>query len=171
MVSDATRGLTPQELGTYFALVEVSNLLQYAVDAHLRAEGDLSYLQFQILARLNDTPDGRLRMTDLADGLVHSRSGLTYQIGLLVTRGLVTRVPSPDDERSVVVAVTDAGRVLVARVLPGHVADVRRLLFDALADGDLAVLGDVLGRVRQHMLASPPRSAKPRAKSRRAPRP
>ncbi|MFI5936009.1 hypothetical protein [Actinoplanes sp. NPDC051494] len=58
--------------------MEVSNLLQYAVDAHLRAEGDLSYLQFQILARLNDTSDGWLRMTDLADGLVHSRSGLTY---------------------------------------------------------------------------------------------
>ena len=156
--------LTPEELGAYFALVEVANLLQYAVDAHLRAEGDLSYLQFQILATLNDAPDGRLRMTDLADGLVHSRSGLTYQAGLLDKRGLITRSPSPDDERSVMVTVTDAGRALVGRVLPGHVADVRRLLLDPMRDGDLATLNDVLGRVRQHMRATPPRSAKPRAK-------
>ncbi|MDP9794272.1 DNA-binding MarR family transcriptional regulator [Catenuloplanes nepalensis] len=166
-MSDATPGLTPEELGAYFALVEVSNVLQYAVDAHLRAEGDLSYLQFQILARLTDTTGGRLRMTDLADGLVHSRSGLTYQAGLLDARGLITRSPSPDDERSVLVTVTDAGRALVARVLPGHVADVRRLLFDPMAEGDLAALSEVLGRVRQHMRATPPRSAKPRAKGRR----
>ncbi|GAB7045305.1 MarR family winged helix-turn-helix transcriptional regulator [Catenuloplanes indicus] len=163
-MSDATAGLTPEELGAYFALVEVANLLQYAVDGHLRAEGDLSYLQFQILATLNDAPGGRLRMTDLADGLVHSRSGLTYQAGLLDKRGLITRSPSPDDERSVMVTVTDAGRALVGRVLPGHVADVRRLLLDPLADGDLATLNDVLGRVRRHMRATPPRSARPRAR-------
>src|SRR3954468_24028429 len=107
--------------------MEVGSLLQYAVDEHLRADGDLSYVQFQILARLVDAPDGRLRMTDLADGVVYSRSGLTYQAGLLEKRGLITRAPSPDDERSVMVTVTDAGRALIARVMPGHVARVHRL--------------------------------------------
>ena len=162
-VSEPARGLNTEELGAYFALMEVSSLLSYAVDEHLRSEGDLSYVQFQILARLADTPEGRLRMTDLADGVVYSRSGLTYQVGLLVKRGLLVRSPSPDDERSVMVAVTDAGRDLVARVLPGHVDDVRRLLFDPLVEGDLAALGTVLGRVREHMRATPPRSARPRA--------
>ncbi|KUL41611.1 MarR family winged helix-turn-helix transcriptional regulator [Actinoplanes awajinensis] len=167
-MTDETPGLSPEELGAYFAVMEVSSLLQYAVDAHLRAEGDLSYVQFQILARLVDAPDGRLRMTDLADGVVYSRSGLTYQAGLLDKRGLITRSSSPDDERVIVVTVTDSGRALVARVLPGHVADVRRLLFDPMATGDLAALSEVLGRVRAHMRATPPRSAKPRAKRRGA---
>jgi DNA-binding MarR family transcriptional regulator len=162
-VTDATPGLNSDQLGAYFALMEVSSLLQYAVDEHLRADGDLSYVQFQILARLVDAPEGRLRMTDLADGVVYSRSGLTYQAGLLDKRGLITRSPSPDDERSVIVSVTDAGRALVADVLPGHVERVRQLLFDSMSAEDLAALSAVLGRVRTHMRAAPPRSAKPRA--------
>ncbi|MGJ6969034.1 MarR family winged helix-turn-helix transcriptional regulator [Streptosporangium sp. G11] len=167
-MSEAAPGLSAEQLGAYFALVEVSSLLQYAVDEHLRADGDLSYVQFQILARLVDAPEGRLRMTDLADGVVYSRSGLTYQAGLLDKRGLITRSPSPDDERSVIVTVTDAGRALIAHVLPGHVDRVRQLLFEPMTGKDLGALSTVLGRVRDHMRASPPRSAKPRAARNRA---
>jgi DNA-binding MarR family transcriptional regulator len=161
-VVEPAPGLDSRQLGAYFALMEVSSLLQYAVDEHLRADGDLSYVQFEILARLVDAPDGTLRMTDLADGVVYSRSGLTYQAGLLDKRGLITRSPSPDDERSVVVTVTDAGRELIVRVLPGHVDRVRQLLFEPLTGRDLAALSTVLGRVRDHMRANPPRSARPR---------
>jgi DNA-binding MarR family transcriptional regulator len=161
-VDDPAPGLNSEQLGAYFALMEVSSLLQYAVDEHLRADGDLSYVQFQILARLVDAPEGRLRMTDLADGVVYSRSGLTYQAGVLDKRGLITRSPSPDDERSVVVTVTDAGRDLIDRVLPGHVDRVRQLLFEPMTGTDLASLSTVLGRVRDHIRATPPRSAKPR---------
>jgi DNA-binding MarR family transcriptional regulator len=162
-MNDATPGLNSEQLAAYFALMEVSSLLQYAVDEHLRAEGDLSYVQFQILARLVAAPEGRLRMTDLADGVVYSRSALTYQAGLLVKRGLITRSPSPDDERSVIVTVTGAGRDLVARVLPEHGDQIRQLLFDPMSGEDLTALSAVLGRVRTHMRAAPPRSAKPRA--------
>jgi DNA-binding MarR family transcriptional regulator len=162
-VSDPEPVLDAEQLGAYFALMEVGSLLQYAVDEHLRAEGDLSYVQFQILARLGDAPGGRLRMTDLADGVVYSRSGLTYQAGLLDKRGLITRSPSSDDERSVIVTITGAGRELVAHVLPGHVERVRQLLFEPMSGTDLAALSGVLGRVRDHMRATPPRSARPRA--------
>lgn len=163
-MSEAAPGLSAEQLGAYFALVEVSSLLQYAVDEHLRVDGDLSYVQFQLLARLVDAPGGKLRMTDLADGVVYSRSGLTYQAGLLDKRGLITRSPSPDDERSVMVTVTELGRDLVARVLPGHVDRVRHLLFEPLTGDDVTALDGVLGRVRDHMRAAPPRSAKPRAR-------
>jgi DNA-binding MarR family transcriptional regulator len=103
-------------------------------------------------------------MTDLADGVVYSRSGLTYQAGLLDKRGLISRSPSPDDERSVMVAVTDVGRDLAAQVLPGHVDRVRQPLFEPLTGDDVAALDAVLCRVRDHMRAAPPRSAKPRAR-------
>lgn len=155
--------LDAQQLGAYFALMEVSSLLAHAVEQHLRTDGDLSYVQFQILVRLNDSPAGQHRMTDLADGVVYSRSGLTYQAGLLEKAGLVTRAPSPDDERSTTVTITDAGRALVAKVLPGHIDVVRRLLLDPLTRQDLSTLGTVLTEVRDHMRAAPPRSATPRA--------
>src|SRR4051812_16350071 len=72
--------LDAAQMAAYFALIEVGSLLQHAIDQQLRDSGGLSYTQFQILAALADAPAGRLRMTDIADRLVHSRSGLTYQI-------------------------------------------------------------------------------------------
>jgi DNA-binding MarR family transcriptional regulator len=161
-----TPPLDHEQLAAYFALMEVSSLLQHAVDQQLRDEGGLSYTQFQILATLGETPEGRQRMTDLADRLVHSRSGLTYQVGQLAKAGLVTRTPSSDDERSVVVTTTPEGRALLARVMTGHVEVVQRLLLTPLDRPDIAALTDVLGRVREHMRTTPPRSAAPRRKPR-----
>ena len=152
--------LDPRQLGTYFVLTEAVSLLQLQVEQQLRAEGDLSYVQFQLLARLADA-HGPLTMTQLADGVVYSRSGLTYQAGLLEQAGLITRAPSPDDERATLVTITASGRALVDHVLPGHV-EVTRLLFDPLTDDDLHHLGDIMTRVRDHLRARPPRSAAPR---------
>jgi DNA-binding MarR family transcriptional regulator len=153
--------LDPQQLGAYFVLMESVSLLQHQVEQQLRAEGNVSYVQFQLLARLANTKDA-LTMTQLADGVVYSRSGLTYQASLLERAGLITRNPSSDDERATLVAITKKGRTLVDRVLPGHVQVIRRMLFDPLTDDDLPHLGDIMTRVRDHMRALPPRSATPR---------
>jgi len=159
-----TPPLDPEQLAAYFALMEVSTLLQHAVDQQLREDGGLSYTQFQILAVLGETPEGQQRMTDVADRLVYSRSGLTYQVAQLAKAGLVTRTPSSDDERSVIVTVTPQGRALLGQVMPGHVELVRRLLLAPLAPADITALSDTLGRVRAHMRSDPPRSAAPRRK-------
>ena len=155
------QGLDPRELGAYFVLTEAVSLLQHQVEQQLRAEGGISYVQFELLARLADAR-GPLTMTELADGVVYSRSGLTYQAGLLEQAGLIARGPSPDDDRATLVTITGAGRDLVGHVLPGHVQEVRRLLFDPLTSDDVGHLGDIMTRVRDHMRAQPPRSAAPR---------
>jgi DNA-binding MarR family transcriptional regulator len=167
-VPNPKRSLDPEQLGAYFVLMEVSSILRHAVEHHLRTDGDLSYVQFQILASLNASASGSHRMTELADHVVYSRSGLTYQAGLLETRGLINRAPSTDDERSVDVSITDAGRALLARVLPGHVDVVNRLLIEPLSRKDLQALTQLLLPVRDHMRAIPPRSAAPRRRKRSA---
>jgi DNA-binding MarR family transcriptional regulator len=101
-------------------------------------------------------------MTDLADGVVYSRSGLTYQAQSLEQRGLVTRAPSADDDRGTTVTITDQGRETLTKVFPGHIAVLDELLFEPLTTRDVEALADVLGRVRDHMRAAPPRSAAPR---------
>lgn len=159
--TEGVQGLDPTQLEAYFVLMEAVSLLQHQVERQLRAEGGISYVQFELLARLTQVP-GPLTMTELADGVVYSRSGLTYQAGLLEKAGLVSRDPSPDDDRAVLVTVTDDGRALVGRVLPGHVQVVRSMLLDPLAGDDLQRLGEVMTRVRDHMRAQPPRSAAPR---------
>jgi DNA-binding MarR family transcriptional regulator len=158
--ADGVQALEPAQLRTYFALMEAASLLQHQVEQQLRAEGDISYVQFQLLARLADA-HGPLTMTQLADGVVYSRSGLSYQADLLEKAGLITRGPSPDDDRATVVTITGTGLALFGRVLPGHVQVVRRLLFDPLTGNDVGHLGDIMARVRDHMRALPPRSAAP----------
>jgi DNA-binding MarR family transcriptional regulator len=101
-------------------------------------------------------------MTDLADGVVNSRSGLTYQAQTLEKRGLVTRTQSSDDERSITVTITDEGRAVLAAVFPGHIAVLDDLLFAPLSRPDIETLADILGRTRDHMRQTPPRSAGPR---------
>ena len=148
------------QLGAYFALMEVAGLLRHAVEQQLREDGDLSYVQFQLLARLAlDSPTGSERMTDLADGVVYSRSGLTYQAGLLEKAGLVARAPSTEDDRGITVTITDAGRALLAAVLPGHVEVIRDLLLQPLSREQVEALSGLLAPVRDHMRAAPPRSA------------
>jgi DNA-binding MarR family transcriptional regulator len=161
-MADSPPSLDPQQLGAYFALIEVTSLLRHAVEQQLREAGDLSYVQFQLLATLGDTPEGSRRMTDLADGVVYSRSALTYQAGLLEKAGLVVRAPAEDDERGTTVTITDAGRARLATVVPGHIAIVSRMLFEPLTRADVETLAGLLGPVRDHMRATPPRSAAPR---------
>jgi DNA-binding MarR family transcriptional regulator len=164
-VAKASHPLDTARLGAYFALMEVASLLRHAVEQQLSEAGDLSYVQFQLLARLGHSATGEHRMTDLADGVVYSRSGLTYQVGLLETRRLVTRAPSPNDERGVTVAITDAGRKLLATVMPGHTEVISHLLSEPLSRSDAKTLAELLAPVRDHMRATPPRSAGPRRRS------
>ncbi|CAN5119624.1 MarR family transcriptional regulator [soil metagenome] len=164
---ETPRPLAKAELGAYLSLIEVSSLLRHTVEQQLRDAGDLSYVQFQLLASLGDAPAGSSRMTELADGVVYSRSGLTYQAQSLEQRGLVTRAPSADDERGTTVTITQSGRDLLATVFPGHIAVLRELVLDPLTAADVASLDDVLGRVRDHMRAAPPRSAASRRRKSR----
>ncbi|MDQ0574219.1 MarR family winged helix-turn-helix transcriptional regulator [Agromyces albus] len=159
-MSDAPTPPIPSEFGVYFALLEVSALVQHGVERQLRVSGDLSFTQFQILAMLGEDPSSPSSMTDLADRLVHSRSGLTYQVDRLEQAGLVDRVPSADDERSVNVRLTSKGSSLLARVLPGHVEVVRDVLIDAIDGRDRDELTRLLGIVAGHMRSRPPRSAR-----------
>ena len=159
---DSPPSLDAVQLGAYFDLIEVTSLLRHAVEQQLRESGDLSYVQFQLLARLGDSPTGSHRMTDLADGVVYSRSGLTYQAGVLEKAGLVTRRTSADDERGTEVTITEAGRARLEKVLPGHVEVVSGLLFAPLSRADVQTLAGLLAPVRDHMRSTPPRSAAPR---------
>jgi DNA-binding MarR family transcriptional regulator len=155
--------LDEAQLRAYFGLMDVAGLLRHKVEQQLCATADLSYVQFKVLARLGlDSPTGSLRMTELADEVVYSRSGLTYQAGLLENAGLVTRSPSADDERGVSVTITDAGRACLAAVLPGHTEVIAQQLFQPLSRKGTKALADLLSPVRDHMRSAPPRSAAPR---------
>ena len=153
--------LDAEQLAAYFTLTEVGSLLEQAVTQQLRDEGDLSPIQFKILAGIEG---GARRMTDIADQIVYSRSGFSYQAGQLEQRGLIGRTPAKDDERSTLIHLTDAGRELLDRVMPQHVALVKRLVFDVMPPSGMKDLQRTLGPVRDRLREAPPRSARPRPK-------
>jgi len=162
--------LDETQLRAYFGLMDVAGLLRHKVEQQLRAAADLTYVQFKVLARLGlDSPTGSLRMTELADEVVYSRSGLTYQAGQMEKMGWVERSPSPDDDRGVTVTITDAGRERLATALPGHVEALRDSLFATLSAEDVSTLAALLEPVLDHMRAGPPRSAVPRRRGGAAP--
>ncbi|ONH25997.1 MarR family transcriptional regulator [Pseudofrankia asymbiotica] len=145
--------------------MEAGSLLQLLVDDQVRRDGNLSYPQFVLLARLADAPDGRMRMTDLADSAVHSRSGLSYQARLLEDAGLIQRTPSPHDDRSVTAAITDAGRDILARVMPGHLDAVRQGFFSVLDDSQVEALAVTLSAVRDRLRTLVPSATQRRRKA------
>lgn len=144
-----TENLTRDELGAYFALVAAGDLVERAVSAQL-AEHGLTPLQFSILARLAEAPDG-LRMSELADQLVVSRSGLTYQITQLEKAGFVDRTTSARDSRGVVAVLTEAGTARVQETFPGHVGLVRENFLDLLDAAEVDAVRVTLEKVVAHL--------------------
>jgi DNA-binding MarR family transcriptional regulator len=137
--------LSDEELAAYFALRGAGDRLQRAVAQQLRAY-DLTEVQFSILAQLSSGADG-IGMSELARGLVVTKSGLTYQAGQLERRGLVARRGSTDDDRAVLLRLTPEGRALLGRVLPAHITLVRELFIDRIDPSDLATVRDALAQV------------------------
>ncbi|MFB7377705.1 MarR family winged helix-turn-helix transcriptional regulator [Kitasatospora purpeofusca] len=141
------RWLDEEEMAAWRSFVTASNLLNRRLERQLKEDSGLSHTQYEILVHLSAAPAGSLRMTELADKLVTSKSGLTYQVTQLEKMGLVGRRSCPSDVRGVFAELTDQGRELLREAAPGHVALVRELLIDVLSREQLAVLADGLGQV------------------------
>jgi DNA-binding MarR family transcriptional regulator len=150
------RWLDEDEMRAWLAFLTARALLNRSLDQYLKADSGISHLQYDILARLSSVPERELRMTELADGVLNSKSGTTYQVTQLEKAGLVQRRSSADDGHAVYACLTDAGVRLLEKTAPGYVALVRELLIDVLTREQLSALADGLGEVSRRMLASSP---------------
>jgi DNA-binding MarR family transcriptional regulator len=145
------RWLTPAEMTGWLAFLDVSHRLDRVIEQQLRRDAGLSHAQYEILSRLESAPGGRLRMSDLADVVIVSRSGLTYQVTQLEQAGLVRREKSPSDDRGVLATLTPDGRAALLRAAPGHLRVVREYLIDALTPAQLTALTDALSAARTRL--------------------
>jgi DNA-binding MarR family transcriptional regulator len=118
------------------------------LDEELRAAHDMPLGTFDVLINLAAAPDGMLRMRDLADAVVLSRSGLTRQVDRLVREGLVERRRCGEDARGAWAVLTPKGRRAYAEAKPTHFDGVRRRFLSALEDPELARLGDVWDKLK-----------------------
>lgn len=151
----ATRWLDEDEQRVWRAFLEGSQLLWDRLGRELADdEGHLSMAEYELLVRLSEAPGWSLRMSELAGGLVHSRSRLTHTASRMEARGLVRRSACPEDRRGVLAVMTDAGYAVLVAAAPTHVRGVREHLFDQLAPEEVAALGRAMARVGEHLRAT-----------------
>ncbi|TDC24047.1 MarR family transcriptional regulator [Streptomyces sp. 8K308] len=146
-----TRWLDEREMAAWTAFLEASHRVFRSVEQQLKDDAGLSHPQYEILVKLGAAGEAGIRMTELADSLITSKSGLTYQVGQLEKRGLVARRACPTDVRGVTATLTEAGRTALTEAAPGHVARVREALIDSLDQDELTTLARAFGRVGQRL--------------------
>jgi DNA-binding MarR family transcriptional regulator len=132
-----TRWLTETEQTAWRAILEVSVRLLERLDADLQAAHQLSLSEYEILVHLSASPIRRLRMRELADQALVSRSRLTHTVNRMEERGLVSRERCEEDRRGLFAVLTDEGMALLESAAPTHVAGVRRHLIDCIPPEDL----------------------------------
>ena len=126
-------------------------LLESALDRQLQRESGMPHAYYQILAMLSEVPGRTLRMSDLAAITQSSQSRLSHAVAQLERRGWVRRRPCPDDRRSTLATLTEAGFDALAAAAPGHVRAVREHLFDRLScDAGPAAAGHLPHRAGRH---------------------
>ncbi|MEV8533633.1 MarR family transcriptional regulator [Streptomyces sp. NPDC051211] len=148
-----TRWLDEEEMRAWKGFLAASALLGRRLDQQLKVDSGLSHPQYEILVRLSAAPDGELRMTELADALINTKSGLTYQVTQLEKAGLVRRRTCPSDVRGVFAVLTETGWQRLREAAPGHVGAVRELLIDVLSPEQLTAIADGLGEVTRRLRA------------------
>ena len=141
------RWLTPAEQQVWRRLVEVLVKVPAALEAQLQRDAGLTHMGYWVLVGLSEAPDRTLRMSELAARSHSSLSRLSHLVARLESRGWVERRRHPDDGRVQLAVLTDAGFAVLAAAAPGHVEQVRALVFDRLTPEQVAALGDVCARL------------------------
>jgi DNA-binding MarR family transcriptional regulator len=135
--------LDSDEQRAWRAFLGMASLLPAALDQQLQRESEMTHSSYIVLAMLSEAPDRSLRMSELASRANSSPSRLSHTVSRLEQRGLVVRERSPEDGRGNVAVLTDAGWEVVAATAPGHVAAVRRFVFDALTREQVCQLREI----------------------------
>ncbi|MFE1320373.1 MarR family winged helix-turn-helix transcriptional regulator [Kitasatospora phosalacinea] len=147
MSTDEPRWLGPEEEETWLAMVTLLVRFPAALDTQLQRDAGLSHFEYQVLSGLSMTPGRTLRMSVLAEFAACSLSRLSHTAKRLEGKGWLHRTPDPEDGRYTLAVLTDEGMAKVEAAAPGHVAEVRRLLFDPLTRAQYGQLKSISRRV------------------------
>jgi DNA-binding MarR family transcriptional regulator len=138
-----TRWLNETEQRAWRAFIAAQRVVNSRIESQLQHDSGMPHTYYEILVRLNESPDGRLRMSELAMATNGSRSRLSHAVARLEANGWVRREGVADDKRGQVAIITEDGIAVLAQAAPGHVGAVREVVFDALTEQQVEALYDV----------------------------
>ena len=139
----ADQWLTADEQRAWRAYLRAGSLLTARLNRLLQADCGLSLPEYEVLVQLSEAPRGKLRPFQLGLALDWEQSRLSHMLSRMGRRGFVVRQDCAGDRRGAEVVLTAAGRAAIESAAPGHVAAVRRLVFDQMDSEQAAVFGQV----------------------------
>ena len=142
-----TKWLSPDEQRLWRAFISAWTLLNHQLNADLQIQHGLTIADYEILVRLSETEGRRMRMSELAEATLASRSRLSHQVGRMEAAGLVTREECTEDRRGSFAVLTEAGWQALVAAAPSHVTGVRANLVDVLTKSEFKALGDACQKV------------------------
>jgi DNA-binding MarR family transcriptional regulator len=149
----AVEGFTEMELAAWRGFLRAHSLLVKELDADLEAQHKLPLTSYDVLTNLADRDDGRMRMCDLADAVVLSRSGLTRLVDRLQREGLIERQQCTSDARGAYAVLTKLGRDRLRDAQPLHRESVRRRFLDHFTEAELRTLAECWDRLHPDLIS------------------
>ncbi len=143
------RWLDTAQQGHWRAYLEGSSRLWERLDRELKKEHGLTMPEYEILVRLSESPDRRLRMAELAAMAYQSRSRLSHTCSRLEAKGLVRREACADDKRGINAHLTDEGFAALERAARHHVRTVRDHFIDLVSAEELEIIGRAFTRIAE----------------------
>ncbi|MGE3288785.1 MAG: MarR family winged helix-turn-helix transcriptional regulator [Pseudonocardia sp.] len=148
---DHIRWLTADEQRTWRSFLSAGRLFFDLLDRQLHHDAGLPHAYYEILVRLSEAPDRTLRMSELAESSLSSRSRLSHAVARMEEAGWVERHACPTDRRGAYAHLTDAGLARLAEAAPGHVEAVRTHLFDQLTVEQQHALREISEKLLAHL--------------------
>lgn len=148
----ATKWLSDEEQMLWRSYLDVTRMLFRELDKQLLCDAGVSFADFEILVLLSEAPGMRMRMSDLADASTTTRSGITRAISRMEKAGWVRRVGCESDKRGAWAELSDDGSAVLTEASPGHVAAVRKAMFDVLTPEEVSAMGNAFTEMRTRLL-------------------
>ena len=142
------RWLNAEEREAWLSWIAANALLGFALDQQMQRDAGMPMAYYQILVMLSEVPDRTLRMGILAERTQSSHSRMSHAVARLEERGWVRRHACDRDRRQTFATLTDEGFRVLAAAAPGHVAVVRKYLFDRLTPEQVRQLTEISDEIR-----------------------
>jgi DNA-binding MarR family transcriptional regulator len=142
--AEEPRWLDDEEQRVWRSYVDASTLLEDHLDRQLQRDAGMPHIYYGLLVKLAESPDRRLRMTELAMMAKITRSRLSHAVARLERNGWVRREDCPSDKRGQFAVLTDEGADVLRRTAPGHVSAVRQAVFERLTPEQQKSLGEIM---------------------------
>lgn len=159
MSTRITTNLTRTDEETWHSYLMAARLLFEELDRRLDSSAGLSLPDYTLLARLRDAGEDGLRMSELADSAVFSRSRISHAITRLENQGWVERRSCPTDRRGSYAALTDSGRDKLAEAEPVHSEVIKEHMLDSIDVADAESFRRVTDQIGLSLGAKPGDSA------------